>query len=192
MQQWGAAEGHNRKLILNADNRGFAAGNNLGLAIASGEYLVMLNNDTHVTPGWVRTMVNHMRRNPDLGLLGPVTNNIGNEARIDIFYEDMTQMMARSSQYTRSHVGQLYPLRTAAFFCVMLKRSVFEKIGPLDEAFGRGFFEDDELSWALPPQVSAGDLISGSCPRGPLLCMNSPASSSGSKRPKSVARAPSR
>lgn len=144
LKQWGAAEGHNRKLILNADNRGFAAGNNLGLAIASGEYLVMLNNDTHVTPGWVRTMVNHMRRNPDLGLLGPVTNNIGNEARIDIFYDDMTQMMARSSQYTRSHVGQLYPLRTAAFFCVMLKRSVFEKIGPLDEAFGRGFFEDDD------------------------------------------------
>lgn len=144
LQQWGAAEGHNRKLILNADNRGFAAGNNLGLAIASGEYLVMLNNDTHVTPGWVRTMVNHMRRNPDLGLLGPVTNNIGNEARIDIFYDDMTQMMALSSQYTRSHVGQLYPLRTAAFFCVMLKRSVFDKIGLLDEAFGRGFFEDDD------------------------------------------------
>lgn len=144
LQQWGAAEGRNRKVILNADNRGFAAGNNLGLAIASGEYLVMLNNDTHVTPGWVRTMVNHMRRNSDLGLLGPVTNNIGNEARIDIFYDDMTQMMARSSHYTRSHVGQLYPLRTAAFFCVMLKRSVFEKIGPLDEAFGRGFFEDDD------------------------------------------------
>lgn len=144
LQQWGAAEGGNRRLILNADNRGFAAGNNLGLAIASGEYLVMLNNDTHVTPGWVRTMVNHMQRNPDLGLLGPVTNNIGNEARIDIFYDDMTQMMARSSKYTRSHVGQLYPLRTAAFFCVMLKRSVFEKIGPLDEAFGRGFFEDDD------------------------------------------------
>lgn len=144
LQQWGSVEGRNRKLILNADNRGFAAGNNLGLEIASGEYLVMLNNDTHVTPGWLRTMVNHMRRNPDLGLLGPVTNNIGNEARIDIFYDDMTQMMARSSQYTRSHVGQLYPLRTAAFFCVMLKRSVFEKIGPLDEAFGRGFFEDDD------------------------------------------------
>lgn len=144
LQQWGAAEGRNRKLILNADNRGFAAGNNLGLAIANGEYLVLLNNDTHVTPGWVRTMVNHMRRNPDLGLLGPVTNNIGNEARIDIFYDDMTQMMKRAAQYTHAHLGQLYPLRTAAFFCVMLKRSVFKKIGPLDEAFGRGFFEDDD------------------------------------------------
>lgn len=145
LQQWAAAEGpKNRTLILNADNRGFAAGNNQGLAIATGEYLVMLNNDTHVTPGWLRTMINHMRRNPELGLLGPVTNNIGNEARIDIFYDDMTQMLARAAQYTHAHLGQLYPLRTAAFFCVMLKRAVFEKIGPLDEAFGRGFFEDDD------------------------------------------------
>jgi GT2 family glycosyltransferase len=143
LTEW-AKEAPNRKLVLNEDNRGFAAGNNQGLALATGEYLVMLNNDTHVTPGWVRTMVNHMRRNESIGLLGPVTNNIGNEARIEIFYDDMAQMLQRSASYTHVHVGQLLPLRTAAFFCVMLRREVFEKIGPLDEAFGRGFFEDDD------------------------------------------------
>lgn len=143
LTEW-AKEAPNRKLVLNEDNRGFAAGNNQGLALASGQYLVMLNNDTHVTPGWVRTMVNHMRRNESIGLLGPVTNNIGNEARIEIFYDDMAQMLQRSASYTHVHVGQLLPLRTAAFFCVMLRREVFEKIGPLDEAFGRGFFEDDD------------------------------------------------
>jgi GT2 family glycosyltransferase/glycosyltransferase involved in cell wall biosynthesis len=143
LTEW-AKEAPNRKLVLNEDNRGFAAGNNQGLALATGEYLVMLNNDTHVTPGWVRTMVNHMRRNESIGLLGPVTNNIGNEARIEIFYDDMAQMLQRSASYTHVHVGQLLPLRTAAFFCVMLRREIFEKIGPLDEAFGRGFFEDDD------------------------------------------------
>lgn len=44
------AEGHsNRIIILNHDNKGFAAGNNLGLEAASGDYLVILNNDTVVT-----------------------------------------------------------------------------------------------------------------------------------------------
>ncbi len=143
LSEW-AKEAPKRKLVLNEDNRGFAAGNNQGLVLATGEYLVMLNNDTHVTPGWVRTMVNHMRHNESIGLLGPVTNNIGNEARIEIFYDDMAQMLKRSASYTHAHVGQLLPLRTAAFFCVMLRREVFEKIGPLDEAFGRGFFEDDD------------------------------------------------
>jgi GT2 family glycosyltransferase/glycosyltransferase involved in cell wall biosynthesis len=143
LTEW-AKEAPNRKLVLNEDNRGFAAGNNQGLGLASGQYLVMLNNDTYVTPGWVRTMVNHMRRDASIGLLGPVTNNIGNEARIEIFYDNMAQMLKRSASYTHTNLGQLLPLRTAAFFCVMLRREVFEKIGPLDEAFGRGFFEDDD------------------------------------------------
>ena len=56
-------------------------GNNIGLAAATGEYLVLLNNDTRVTADWIRTLVNHLRRDPGIGIIGPVTNNIGNEAR---------------------------------------------------------------------------------------------------------------
>lgn len=143
LKEWQAA-GPDRQLILNNDNRGFAAANNQGLKAATGEYLVMLNNDTYVTPGWVGTLVNHMRRTPVLGMLGPVTNNIGNEARIEIEYPDMAEMLRVAGDYTRRHAGQLTPLHTAAFFCVMLRRSLFEQVGPLDEAFGIGFFEDDD------------------------------------------------
>lgn len=143
LQDW-VLQGGNRRLVLNDTNKGFAAANNQGLHLATGDYLVMLNNDTYVTPGWVRTMVNHMRSNSRLGLLGPVTNNIGNEARIPIVYQTMEEMIQVSRQYVRSHVGQLYPLRTAAFFCVMLRAEIFALVGDLDEAFGRGFFEDDD------------------------------------------------
>lgn len=140
---WAAARS-GRQIVLNPDNRGFAAANNQGLAKARGEYLVMLNNDTHVTQGWIATLVAHLRRNKTLGMIGPVTNNIGNEARIDINYDDMDGMLRAAASYTTLHVGQLTPLRTAAFFCVMMPRAVYEKVGPLDEAFGIGFFEDDD------------------------------------------------
>lgn len=143
LREW-AGQGANRKLVLNDDNRGFAAANNQGLAIGSGEYLVMLNNDTYVTAGWVRGLVRHLQRDKTIGLIGPVTNNIGNEAKIDINYNNMTEMQKASASYTRRHLGQVYPLRTAAFFCVMMSRDVYEKVGSLDEAFGRGFFEDDD------------------------------------------------
>ena len=143
LENW-ASSGPKRQLILNEDNRGFAAANNQGLRIASGRFLVMLNNDTYVTPGWLRTMIRHLEDDKSIGLIGPVTNNIGNEAKIDIHYADMGEMLIKSAAYTRRHVGQTYPLRTAAFFCVMMEREVFERIGPLDEAFGRGFFEDDD------------------------------------------------
>jgi len=143
LRAWAAA-GDNRHVILNTDNRGFAAANNQGLATATGEYLVMLNNDTHVTPGWVATLVGHLQRTPMLGMLGPVTNNIGNEARIDIRYNDMEQMLQAAADYTAHHAGQLTPLHTAAFFCVAMPRRVYEKVGDLDEAFGIGMFEDDD------------------------------------------------
>ena len=143
LRAW-AANGSDRHVIFNADNRGFAAANNQGLAMASGEYLVLLNNDTYVTPGWIATLVSHLRRRKTLGMIGPVTNNIGNEARIDIQYNDMDGMLAAAVDYTARHAGQLTPLRTAAFFCVMLRRAVYDDVGPLDEAFGIGFFEDDD------------------------------------------------
>ena len=136
--------GGNRKVILNDANLGFAAGNNVGLAAAAGEYLILLNNDTYVTPNWVRTLVNHLRRNPGIGIIGPVTNNIGNEARIEIGYADMQQMKSAAAAYTRRHAGQLLPIRTVAFFCVAMPRSTYEAVGPLDPDFGVGFFEDDD------------------------------------------------
>jgi GT2 family glycosyltransferase len=143
LREW-AESGSGRHIVLNVDNRGFAAANNQGLALATGDYLVMLNNDTYVTPGWIATLVGHLRHSEKLGMLGPVTNNIGNEARIEIHYDSMDEMLDAAVDYTHRHAGQLTPLRTAAFFCVMLRRAVYEKVGPLDEAFGIGFFEDDD------------------------------------------------
>jgi GT2 family glycosyltransferase/2-polyprenyl-3-methyl-5-hydroxy-6-metoxy-1,4-benzoquinol methylase/glycosyltransferase involved in cell wall biosynthesis len=132
------------RLILNDRNLGFAAGNNLGLRQASGEFLVVLNNDTQVTHGWVRTMLKHFRRNPRLGMLGPVTNNIGNEAKIDLEYSTPQQMTERAADFTLRHGGRTHPLRTAAFFCVMLRADVYRQVGGLCEDFGIGFFEDDD------------------------------------------------
>jgi GT2 family glycosyltransferase/glycosyltransferase involved in cell wall biosynthesis/SAM-dependent methyltransferase len=151
LSEWADA-GPNRKIILNKENRGFAGANNQGLAVASGEYLVLLNNDTYVTPGWVRTLVKHLQRDNRIGLIGPITNNIGNEAKIDITYTSMAEMLKISAGYTRRHIGQTFHLDTVAFFCVMMPRSIYASVGPLDEVFGRGFFEDDDYCRRIEQQ----------------------------------------
>jgi GT2 family glycosyltransferase len=135
--------GHDRRLVLNDRNAGFAAGNNIGLRLATGNYIVILNNDTEVTHGWVRTLCWHLRRDPRLGLVGPITDNIGNEARVDIAWDGGAGIEAVNA-YTRSRPGEELPLRTAAFFCVAMPRAVYEAVGPLDESYGLGFFEDDD------------------------------------------------
>jgi GT2 family glycosyltransferase/glycosyltransferase involved in cell wall biosynthesis len=143
LRQW-AESRDDRRLIFNETNLGFAAGNNHGLAIARGEYLVLLNNDTEVTQGWLPTLMGHLRRDPELGIVGPVTDNIGNEAKIVLRYKDAAEMYGMARRYTLAHMGERFPMRTLAFFCVMLPRRVYESVGPLDESYGLGFFEDDD------------------------------------------------
>jgi GT2 family glycosyltransferase/glycosyltransferase involved in cell wall biosynthesis len=132
------------KLILNKDNLGFSAGNNAGIKQASGDYVVLLNNDTYVTDGWLFDLIRHFRRDESLGVVGPVTNNIGNEGRIEINYDSMEGMAIASRKYVQEHSRELVYVDTAAFYCVAIKRDVIDKVGLLDEAFGRGFFEDDD------------------------------------------------
>lgn len=134
----------NTKVILNEKNIGFSAGNNVGLAAAMGDYLVLLNNDTVVTRGWAMTLMRHLQADSSIGLVGPVTNNIGNEARIETTYKDISDMPVEALQYTLSNMGRILPIRNVAFFCVMMPRTAFASVGILDEAFGRGFFEDDD------------------------------------------------
>jgi GT2 family glycosyltransferase len=132
------------KLVLNDRNRGFAGGNNDGMKIATGDFLVLLNNDTYVTDGWLRGLLRHVVRNQDLGVVGPVTNNIGNEAKIDIAYSSMDEMAEKALAYTRAHHLERIEVDSVAFFCVMIPRRILNEVGLLDEDFSIGFFEDDD------------------------------------------------
>ncbi|TVQ61736.1 MAG: glycosyltransferase [Phycisphaerales bacterium] len=132
------------RVLLQTQNLGFAGGNNVGLAAARGAYICLLNNDTVVTRGWLRTLINHARRDPTIGLIGPVTNNIGNEARVETSYKAMDEMHAQAFVMTRSEAGGTRPLAAAAFFCVLARAAVWREVGVIDESYERGYFEDDD------------------------------------------------
>jgi GT2 family glycosyltransferase len=133
------------KVVLNDDNLGFAAANNQGLRLAQGGCLVLLNNDTVVPKGWVEPMLRHLE-SPLIGLVGPVTNSAGNEAKIDVVYSNLEQMEDFSDRYTAQRRGRIFDISVLAMFCIAMRREVFEEIGFLDEKFGVGMFEDDDYS----------------------------------------------
>ncbi|MEN6458468.1 MAG: glycosyltransferase [Thermoguttaceae bacterium] len=132
------------QVILNQDNRGFSGANNQGMRAAHGDYFCLLNNDTLVTRGWLSTLVGHLRTWPDLGLIGPVSNRVGNEAKVPVGYATPAEMPRWAAQYCWQHDGETFPIEMLGFFCVVFPRQVYRHVGELDERFGVGCFEDDD------------------------------------------------
>lgn len=61
----------NVQIIRSPENLGFAGGNNLGIAVAKGKYLLFLNNDTEVAPNFLEPLVTLFESNPDVGIASP-------------------------------------------------------------------------------------------------------------------------
>jgi GT2 family glycosyltransferase len=130
------------RVIFNDDNRGYPAGANQAMVAARGEVLVLLNNDTLVPSGMLPRLITLLAEHPEWGLLSPVTNSAGNEQAIAIAAEEVTEIIAEGQLWCQHAVGSFVPSKRLDFSCLAVSRWAYERLGALDEGFGRGYFED--------------------------------------------------
>jgi GT2 family glycosyltransferase len=130
------------KIIHNKENLGFPKAVNQGIKAATGDIIIILNNDVFVTPNWADHLAEHLQK---VDLVGPVTNNVSGPQKIeDKKFFDEAERVNFSRQRHIKNRGVLTPFHRLVFFCVAFKRSVIDRIGLLDEQFTPGNFEDDD------------------------------------------------
>ncbi|MEO6912892.1 MAG: glycosyltransferase family 2 protein, partial [Candidatus Baltobacteraceae bacterium] len=133
-------------VIYNAANRGYAGGNNQGLAAAKGDYVVLLNNDVVVTEGWLDGLLDPFDRIPGLGVSAPRSNIVaGHQVIVDAAYQDMAAMHLYAAQRRTRYRRHGYVTDRAIGLCLCIDRRVIDEVGGIDETFGVGNFEDDDF-----------------------------------------------
>ncbi|AZN42791.1 glycosyltransferase family 2 protein [Paenibacillus albus] len=127
-------------------NIGFPAACNMGLRIASGDFLMLLNNDVTVSAGWLPALLKTLNAREDIGIVGPVTNYVSGRQQVDYPFETMEEFHLAAADALVREAGRTEPMYRLVGFCMLFKRSMYERIGELDERFSPGHYEDDDYS----------------------------------------------
>lgn len=153
----------NVTLIKSNENLGFAKANNVGMSLAKGRNFLILNPDVVMHNNVIKVLSDYLDNNADVGMVGPkVLNPDGS----------FQQPCLRGKPYPKDTLFHLIGLAKAfpnnPYFngyalwhlnrdeinecgalsgcCMMLKKSLYEKIGGMDEQF---FLYQEETDWGL-------------------------------------------
>lgn len=134
------------KLQLNDKNEGFPRGCNTGIGMAGKDCdILLLNNDTIVTPNWLSNLQQCLYSSESTGAVGAVCNHNENLQGIDYYYDDLDEMADFAEKNNVSDSGRWEEKIFLIGFCILIKREVLNKTGPLDEKYSPGYVEDNDL-----------------------------------------------
>lgn len=141
------------KYIRNGRNAGFGAGCNRGFDLAAGDYLVVLNNDVIVTPGWLDGLLEPLSATNTGGISGPATNYIAGRQLIadcplgfaDPSAMEFGRLASYAGAFTQAVKEEIEAVPGLVGFCMAMRRDVIDATGGFDEVFFPGNFEDDDL-----------------------------------------------
>ncbi len=121
--------------IRNEENLFYAEGTNQGLKMSESEFTVCLSNDVFLSDGWLTKMVEIMDRTYDVGVLSPLTDNISGGANVKRYFRKHLLPEKTFNAINEMEPRFKFITGNVALFCGMIRRSVLERVGYLDETF---------------------------------------------------------
>lgn len=133
------------------DNLGFLATCNRAMATPEAgpppsDYLLLLNSDVLVTPGWLDALVACADQDPRIATVNPLSNRADN---IDLPLAPGASYLAMHAFLAIQRRGYYHDVVTGVGFCLLLRRSALERVGYFDPAYGHGYCEESDLCMKL-------------------------------------------
>jgi len=154
--------GQKMLLVRNENNIGFVRAANQGIRLSDSPYVCLLNNDAITTSSWLGEMMRVAESSPIVGLVNPSSNTLGQKPRINptLHLEGFPMLSQKGwhrkpdkkmpiEEYARvmkKDPGAWEEIGSAIGFCMLIKRTLIDKIGIFDEIYGMGNFEDTDYS----------------------------------------------
>jgi len=135
-----------------AANGGFIAACNDGAALARGQYLVFLNNDTFPQPGWLDALLDTFRACPDAGLAG--SQLLYPDGRLQesggvVFADGSAWSYGRFEAADDPRYAYLRRVDYCSGAALAIPRGLFESIGGFDARYAPAYYEDTDLAFAV-------------------------------------------
>ncbi len=137
--------------VFNEENLGYVGGCNAGASKARGDYLLFLNNDTEVRPGWLGTMVTLAEEHPDAGVVGSklvFPDGTLQEAGGIIFSDGNGWNYGRGFNPNDPRFNFVRKVDYVSGASLMVRRTLWEKIGGFDQRYAPAYYEDTDLCFS--------------------------------------------
>ena len=152
--------GREARVIGSPSNDGFAAGTNRGAVETRGRYLFLLNPDCELAPGSLRVLHDFLDAHPEAAAAVPVLTGDGGQSQREFQLRRLPTLMTFAStvllldkilpanrvtaryRYRDLSLDRPRPVEQPAAAAMLLRREVYDRVGPLDEEFTPAWFED--------------------------------------------------
>lgn len=140
------------RMITNKENLRFLLNCNHAAEYAKGEYILFLNNDTQVQPGWLRPLISLMEKDSAIGMVGSkllYPDGYLQEAGGILWRDGSAWNYGNRQNPENSEFNYVHEADYISGAAIMIRTSLWKEIGGFDQRFVPAYCEDSDLAFEV-------------------------------------------